>query len=347
MEKFQGNKSLYKKNSKLFISWSGAHTREVAKGLKKVIEETIFPKTGLECFVSNIDIVAGTDWWIKISEELKSCDIGILCVTNENITAPWIFYEAGEMAAREIPSIPLLINCKISSLTGLPLHGKQCINFENRIEFVKMIEDINTRLNDLLPPTIVVHMAEIAYEELNQMLSTTLTYLKDIRTFDLQDIYPQKVTFVKLKTVYLSVPMASINEEEYTSLHEYILEIKQILEKIGFTGIYSSALYIDEKNKFDGKIKAMKDNFATLKEVDCILVIYPWKCPSSTLVDIGYGIALSKKIVIFYCEGLPYMLEEAGQYIKHVKTYKFEDFTEIGKIIDTNGINLFEGEDDE
>lgn len=337
-------KTAGKQKNKIFISWSGSNTREFAEGLKRILEDRIFPETGLQCFVSNVDIASGTDWWPTISGELRACNLGILCITAENVAAPWIFYEAGGMAAREVPSIPLLIDCKIDLLGDSPLQGKQCINFGEQAEFIKMIKDINDRFNKLLPSEIVTHMAEVAYNEFHRDLASTIEQLRNTRTFNSRNIYPQKVTSIKLNTVYLSVPMASISEDEYILLHKYILGLKDILKSIGFIDVYSSALEINKRNAFDGKTKAMRDNFAILKQVDSILVIYPWKCPSSALVDIGYGIALCKKTVIFYREGLPYMLEEAGQYIKHVRTYHFDNYAEIDKILKSNGIELFEGE---
>lgn len=336
-----------KKARKIFISWSKESAQKVAKGLKKVIEDEIFPGTGLQCFVSKFDIAAGTDWYPTIKDEIKTCDLGILCITNENVAAPWIFYEAGGMAAREVPTIPLLIGCEIRALGDSPLQGKQCVDFLDKTEFVKMIEDINARLGELLPSSIVTHMAEVKYDEMKNDLASTLDQLSNIQVFNAKNIYPQRITSIKANTVYLSVPMASISEEEYIALHEFILRLKGTLEQIGFKRVYSSALNIDKQSNFDGKTKAMRDNFPTLKEVDSILVIYPHKCASSALVDIGYGIALCKKIVIFYGEGLPYMLEEAGEYIRHVRTYKFNDYDEIDGIIQSNGIELFKGGKDD
>ncbi len=84
-----------------------------------------------------------------------------------------------------------------------------------------------------------------------------------------------------------------------------------------------------------------------LKQVDSILVVYPKKLPSSTLVEIGYGIALSKKMVIFYSDGLPYMLERAGSYIQNISTYHFKSLDEIRKVIEKNGMVLFEGGSEE
>ncbi len=137
--------------NKIFISWSGSCTKEFAVGLKRVLEKTIFPEWEVDCFVSNVDIASGTDWWVTISSELKTCSLGILCISNENLYAPWIYYEAGGMASREIPTIPLLIGCDIDSLTESPLRGKQMIDFGKQVEFVKMITEINRRFGGFLP----------------------------------------------------------------------------------------------------------------------------------------------------------------------------------------------------
>lgn len=329
----------------IFISWSGSNTKYFAIALKNILETIIFPsnETGLKCFVSDEDIAAGTDWWVEIKDELRYCGLGILCVTNENIKAPWIFYEAGAMAARNIPSIPLLIGCNIKLLAGTPLQGKQCINFNDANKFVKMMENVNASLN-LLPKTFVKSTALLGYKQLKKDLKKVIFNLENIHLFNEKNTFPQNISLVKKKSVYVSVPMASISEEEYGELHRYLLSLKILLKKIGFKDIFSSAFDINRREEFDGRTKAMEDNFKILKEVECILVIYPKVCPSGILVDIGYGIALCKKIVIFHKEGLPYILEEAGQYIHHVRTYLFNDYSEINKIIESNGINIFKGE---
>lgn len=79
------------KQNRIFISWSGKNSKIIAKELKNVFENKIFAGTGLTCFVSDVDIASGTDWWDKIKGELKTCRLGILCITKENIRAPWIF----------------------------------------------------------------------------------------------------------------------------------------------------------------------------------------------------------------------------------------------------------------
>ena len=41
---------------KIFISWSGDNSKEIAKALKKTLEKVVFKNTGLHCFVSDLDI---------------------------------------------------------------------------------------------------------------------------------------------------------------------------------------------------------------------------------------------------------------------------------------------------
>ena len=59
-----------KQYKKLFISWSGENSKAIARELKNTLENNIFEKTGLECFVSDLDIRSGEDWWKRIHAEV-------------------------------------------------------------------------------------------------------------------------------------------------------------------------------------------------------------------------------------------------------------------------------------
>lgn len=344
----------YKRNSKsgkqnkIFISWSGENSKKIAMELKEILEKKIFISTDLECFVSTVDIASGDDWWNKIKKELMKCKQGILCVTKENIKAPWIFYEAGAMVARDVPTIPLLFNCNVNSLEGSPIKGKQCVDFHDQSQFLKMIHDINCSMM-LLPieKSQLDAIAKDAYDEVKNKLNPTLKQLKQTRLFNEKYIYPTNITTVQLNTLYISAPMSSVNEEVYKQLREDILCLKERLFSIGFIDIYCPLFEKTSSNAFDGKTKAIKENFTKMKKVDCMIVIYPQKVLSSVLVEIGYGIALCKKTVIFYRDSLPYILEEAGETIGHVKTYQYHDFEDVIRIVTKNGMAIFDGGNDD
>jgi hypothetical protein len=82
---------------KVFISWSGARSKLVAEALRDWIHEVI---QSVECFCSTEDIRAGQRWNNEVNAWLSDTDFGVLCVTPENMKAPWLNFEAGALAKR-------------------------------------------------------------------------------------------------------------------------------------------------------------------------------------------------------------------------------------------------------
>jgi hypothetical protein len=79
---------------KVFISWSGSQSREVAEALKDWLPRVI---QSLRPYVSSEDIDKGTRWSNDISSELASSQIGIVCVTQNSLNAVWTHFEAGAL----------------------------------------------------------------------------------------------------------------------------------------------------------------------------------------------------------------------------------------------------------
>lgn len=331
------------KLNKIFVSWSGLNSKEFAQGLKKLLEKSVFENTDLECFVSDQDIASGSDWWDKIKKELRTCKLGILCITKENLRAPWLYFEAGAMVAHEVPSIPLLVSCSINALSTTPLNGKQAVDFYDQKKFLKMLADINSAMGYDLSENQINTLGKKAYTELKNELESMFRNLRDLRSFNDKYVYPNEITNIKRNTIFVSAPMSSINANDYDELRSSMLAIRESLLRIGFTEVYCPIIDIDSPEHFDGKTKAIKSNFPLMKGVDSMLVVYPWKNASSALVEIGYGIALSKRMVVFHGEGLPYIMDEAGSSIANIKTYSFSSYDEINTIIESNGMALFEG----
>ena len=124
---------------KVFLSWSGTRSHKVAlvfrDWLPSVIQE-IVP------YVSSEDIDKGARWSTDIAKELSDSTFGILCVTRENINAPWLTFEAGALSKTMDKSFvsPFLFDIKRSEVDG-PILQFQSTIFEK--------EDINKLVTTL------------------------------------------------------------------------------------------------------------------------------------------------------------------------------------------------------
>ena len=78
---------------KIFICWSGARSRLVAESLRKWLPKVI---QAVEPFMSEY-IDKGSTWPDYLDERLRSAQLGLICITPENITEPWIQFEAGAL----------------------------------------------------------------------------------------------------------------------------------------------------------------------------------------------------------------------------------------------------------
>lgn len=67
----------------------------VAKALAELLPDVV---QDLKAWMSAHDIGAGARWGHELHQQLESSNFGILCLTPENITAPWLLYEAGSLA---------------------------------------------------------------------------------------------------------------------------------------------------------------------------------------------------------------------------------------------------------
>lgn len=130
---------------KVFLSWSGRTSHKVAIAFKDWLPQVI---QSLVPYVSSEDIDKGTRWSTDIAKELEESDFGIILVTNENMAAPWVNFEAGALSKiiDKANVSPFLFNVKRSEING-PLLQFQSTIFE-KDDICKLLKSINRRMND-------------------------------------------------------------------------------------------------------------------------------------------------------------------------------------------------------
>jgi hypothetical protein len=129
---------------KIFISWSGDRSREVALALRDWLPDVI---NSLEPFVSSKDIYAGSRWQAEIASQLEASNFGVICVTHANQHASWLNFEAGALAkaVESTRVVPLAIDLKPSDIE-MPL-----AQFQAQEATETGVADLLTSLNAACP----------------------------------------------------------------------------------------------------------------------------------------------------------------------------------------------------
>ena len=144
---------------KIFISWSGDESKRVALLLKPWLKKLL---QATEPWMSDVDIEPGTRWSNEIANQLQDTKFGILCVTPENRSSPWLNFEAGALSIAiedtERRVVPLLLGYdEKSALSGSPVGPFNSLLF-NKADMRKLILTMN---GELVQPVDAVHLDEL------------------------------------------------------------------------------------------------------------------------------------------------------------------------------------------
>jgi len=125
---------------KVFISWSGPVSGEVAVALRDWLPSVL---QSVEPYVSSEDIDKGARWTSDISRELEDSSFGILCVTEANLEAPWVNFEAGALSKSLERSrvAPFLFGVSRTAVQGPFLQFQSTINEKEDVR--KLVRSLN------------------------------------------------------------------------------------------------------------------------------------------------------------------------------------------------------------
>ncbi|HEY4308067.1 MAG TPA: toll/interleukin-1 receptor domain-containing protein [Pirellulales bacterium] len=337
---------------KIFISWSKDASKQAAIELKKFISE-FFRSKSLDIFLSISEIQPGEAWFDKVREAIEGSSVCIIVLTDENELSRWLYFEAGAIAFNTESSkniVPLLLNSREIDKSS-PLSHYQCVRNtpEDLLRLFRTIkkegkltgvreEDFQTRFQTQYSPFNL---------KINGIIEQT--FVGALANVPFGHIFPKDTKRTEVGTVFIGAPMASHQSAiAYENERKRMAEFKEAVDICcpSVKRIYWAGSEIPSVKKFDGEQIALTRDLGQLKLSEICLFVLFAKLPTSVHVEIGYAIALNKKIVIF-CknrEDLPFLLKRADKQISNLSIYECSSYDELLKLIDKDGEAIISNE---
>lgn len=136
---------------RVFISWSGDQSRQIALLLKDWLPSVI---QALDPWVSSADIEKGDKWFTSISESLVNAGgMGIFCLTRDNLNAPWMAFEAGALAANDRARVATFLHDVKPDEVKPPLGLFQGTDATSREDVLRLLQTMNKKIGNPLQET--------------------------------------------------------------------------------------------------------------------------------------------------------------------------------------------------
>ncbi|MSQ33735.1 MAG: TIR domain-containing protein [Dehalococcoidia bacterium] len=216
---------------KVFLNWSGEQSKSVALGIRSWLPDVLQAVTP---WVSASDIGAGARWNRDIDRELGETTFGILCLTRDNMTAPWLLFEAGALAKtiEQARVCPYLLGIEPSDIPAGPLTQFQAKR-ANRTETFELVQAINTALSERALTTAALERTfDLWWPRLEQVLAEARTLSAAPATIrSLPDMVMEVLTEVRSISRRLpqsgAPPRGQGMTEEQKRMHSRVQEVRQ------------------------------------------------------------------------------------------------------------------------
>ena len=213
---------------KLFISWSGDRSKEIAEELADWLPCVIH---AVEPWISTSNIEKGIRWGSEIDSQLREAKFGLICLTAENINSPWILYEAGALsnALENAFVCPYLFGIQPEDLHGSPLGQFQATVF-SKDDTKKLLYSINKALEgNALNPKILDQEFQIWWPKLEKNLTRIYKRRKiSARKTDREIL--EEILHLTRSSPVINEKIAQKIRKAYPSLEEG--ELHQMTEKL-------------------------------------------------------------------------------------------------------------------
>lgn len=153
----------------VFISWSGERAHKLALALTEWLPDVI---QNVSTWVSSENIGMGHRWGVEIGRQLEATSHGLICVTPESMSSPWLLFETGALAKsmNESRVTPVLLGVEPHHLVG-PLALFQAARARVREEMFKVADAVNGDVPSPLPDERLRRAFDRAWGDLERRLS--------------------------------------------------------------------------------------------------------------------------------------------------------------------------------
>ena len=264
---------------KVFISWSGNVSWKVAVIFSDWLPSVI---QSLEPYVSSEDIDKGARWSTDIAKELEDSTFGILCVTKENLEAPWLSFEAGALSKTMEKSFvtPFLFDIKRSEVQGPILQFQSTIFHKDDIK--KMVQTLNKACGDA---GISEQRLDKSFEVWYPTLEKELTELRNESSNTDEEVTPDDASHsseILEEILELSRDNQKLLRSPDSKLYDDIEKVKESLERLSIKNdmLYDrkrmsrkySSMFFDEIMHMSGK----RSSYAFLMTLSLLKEDFPW-----------------------------------------------------------------------
>jgi len=202
----------------VFISWSGVLSKKIAITIRDWLPNVI---QCVEPYVSSEDIDKGSRWHIDISKQLDSTSYGIICLTKENIAAPWINFEAGALGKSVDNSrvCPLLFDLMPSDIQG-PISGFQTTKADDKDDFYKLILSINKTSPTPIKEERLDEIFDVWWPRLNAKLKALLEEQEKEEPKEKPKSRTQQTALLNDKTAMILEELLDISRSNFKLLRD-------------------------------------------------------------------------------------------------------------------------------
>lgn len=189
---------------KVFLSWSGEYSRQIAMGLREWLPQIL---NEVEPFIST-SIEAGTRWQAEVAAQLEEALFGVVIVTKQNQSQPWLNFEAGAIAKAVDNSrlVPLAVDLSPTDVK-LPLGQFQAQQL-NKDGVAKIVESMNSVLSRPLAKEHLTKAMDLWWPDLKKRIQAAERFVQA----EQENTAPQRTERDLLEEILSTVRQIRITE---------------------------------------------------------------------------------------------------------------------------------------